>query len=138
MGTTRTTIYDLTTPALLIEREALEHNLDTMDRMRRGLSGIADRQFDPRLLGIPSIENDRVAHQTAQFGPAAICEFVRDGLLVVRLPQADLDELMVEQGAVERAEHTRTDPALPDLEERFSRIGESAQKTTLKAFERGQ
>lgn len=36
MGTTRTTIHDLTTPALLIEREALEHNLDTMARALPG------------------------------------------------------------------------------------------------------
>ena len=78
-----------------------------------------------------------MAHQAAQLGPAVICQLASNGLLVVGFPQADLHELVVEQGTVERPEHTRADPALPHVDERLSRVCKSAQKTTLKAFECG-
>ena len=62
----------------------------------------------------------------------------RDRLFVRRLSQANLDELMAGERLVERAKKRIAQAAFADEDDRFDRMGESAQVAALGSVEDGR
>jgi hypothetical protein len=75
-----------------------------------------------------------MANEPAELGATAIGELTSDRLLVLRLPQTNLHELVIQERTIDRAEHPLAEPTLPDLDERLAGVRETAKETALKAL----
>jgi len=99
------------------------------------LAGRALGQLDARIFGMGSIEDDGMTHQSAESRAALVGDHSSRCLLVLRREESDLDELVGEEGFVERAQDRATDARLADVDDRAQRVRQSAERFALVARE---
>lgn len=76
-----------------------------------------------------------MSHYPHQLGPRALCERLGEGVLVGRGTHADLDQLVVAQRGVDRADHAGARSVLAHLNERLQRVRLRAQEAALEALQ---
>lgn len=93
------------------------------------------RQRDPRVFGARPVKKKRPAEHLRDLATGAPGELRRGtvALDVGVLAEADLDELVVEERAVDRGDEAVVDAALADLDDGLELVAESAQVASLLA-----
>ena len=79
-----------------------------------------------------------MADDSADGGARSFRQCRRDCLFVRRLPQTNFDEFMASERLVERANKCIAQTAFADEDDRFQRMGQSAQVAALGSVEDGR
>jgi len=79
-----------------------------------------------------------VTDDSADDGARSFRQGRRDRFFVWRLPQTNLDELMARERLVERTNKRIAQAAFADEDDRFQRMGQSAQVAALGSVEDGR
>ena len=99
----------------MVEDDGRGHPL----RLRRhGEAGQPWLDLELWLFGVGPVEDDRVSDQSAERGLRAISQGGCEPAFVLRLVKAHFNQLVVEQGAIDRLEHAGGDAVMPDLHHR--------------------
>src|SRR5215470_9392259 len=93
------------------------------------------RQRDLRVFWACAVQEDRPAEHLRDLAAGAAGELLR-GVVALDLgvlAEANLDELVIEERAVDRGDETVIDPALADLDDGLELVAEGAQVASLLA-----
>lgn len=99
------------------------------------LAGRALGQPDARVLGVGSIEDDGMTHQSAESRAALVGDRSSRCLFVLWREESDLDEFVGEERFVERPQHRVADARLAYVDDRAQRIRKPAESLALVARE---